>query len=231
MIDIAASFALSCTGLACPDAAAASRLCAGVEGVRYQEAANVLCIAAPFDLQGDASRAVTGRDYRDGLLVVARSEGGAIRYAMDIAEHLERFRYDIVVDGICASACGQILFMAARRKVILGDGAVAMHGGPFSDEQIAAMPAAHRENIRQERDRFVGFYKKRAIGIGITNDFPQPLLERLARGEIVFWVPKAADFTRFNVTNVTWCDAKFYTPAPAGEATKARGHRTSRTPQ
>jgi len=157
--------------------------------------------------------AVLKREYRNGLIVVARSEGGALAGAIDIVEHLRRFGYSIVVDGICASACGQFLFMGARRKIIRGEGIVAMHGGPFREEQIAALPEAHRDSIRRDNDRFIRFYADRGIGIGITNDFPRDLLDSLARGEIVFWISKEEDYARFNVRGLGYCDARYRDPS------------------
>jgi hypothetical protein len=211
MIDFLLSATLTCDAV-CTRAAEASALCAGRRGVYYIESENILCIEGPIDVEGRLRAAVAGREYRKGLLVVARSDGGSLPGAIDMAEHLGRFRYSIVVDGICASACAQFLFMGAERKVIRGDGIVAMHGGPFSDAQIAAMPVAHRDNIRRERDRFVRFYAERGIGIGITNDFPAALREKLGRGEMVFWIPKEEDYARFNVQGVTYCDARYRDP-------------------
>jgi hypothetical protein len=211
MIGFLLSAALTCD-LDCTRAARASALCAAHRGVHYMEAENILCINGPIDVEGRLRAAVLEREYRDGLIVVARSDGGSLAGAIGMAEHLGRFRYSIVVDGICASACAQFLFMGADRKIIRGDGIVAMHGGPFSDEQIAAMPDAGRDNIRRERDRFVRFYADRGIGIGITNDFPASLRERLARGEIVFWIPKEEDYARFNVRGIAYCDARYRDP-------------------
>lgn len=161
MIDLLLSAALTCD-LECTGAARASALCADRRGVHYMEAQNLLCIDGPIDVAGRLRAAVVDREYRDGLIVVVRSDGGSLAGAIDIAEYLGRFRYAIVVDGICASACAQFLFMGADRKIIRGDGIVAMHGGPFSDAEIAAMPAAGHDNIRRERDRFVRFYAPRA---------------------------------------------------------------------
>jgi hypothetical protein len=211
MIDFLLSAALTCD-FDCKRAARASALCAARRGVHYREAENVLCIDGQIDVEGRLRAAVLEREYRDGLIVVARSDGGSLPGAIDMAEHLGRFRYSIVVDGICASACAQFLFVGARRKVILGAGIVAMHGGPFTDEQIAAMTNVDRDKIRRERDRFVSFYADRGIGIGITNDFPANLREKLAQGEIVFWIPKEEDYKRFNVRGVTYCDARFRDP-------------------
>jgi hypothetical protein len=211
MIAFLLSAALTCD-VDCTRAAQASAVCAARRGVHYIEAENILCIEGPIDAEGRLRAAVVEREYRDGLTVVARSDGGSLAGAIDIAEHLGRFRYSIVVDGICASACAQFLFMGADRKIIRGDGIVAMHGGPFSDAQIAAMPDAGRDNIRRERDRFVRFYADRGINIGITNDFPADLRESLAHGEIVFWIPKEDDYARFNVRGITYCGARYRDP-------------------
>jgi hypothetical protein len=222
MIDLLISAALAC-GLDCTRAARASALCADRRGVHYLAAENVLCIEGPINVEGRMRAQVVGRQYRHGLVVVARSDGGSLAGSVDMAEHLGRFGYSIVVDGICASACAQILFMGADRKIIRGDGAVAMHGGPFSDEQIAAMPEAHRDNIRRERDRFVRFYADRGIGIGITNDFPRALLDRLKAGQLVFWMPKEEDYARFNVRGLAYCDARYRDPGNVQPAPEAPG--------
>lgn len=211
MIGVLISAALTCD-LDCTRAAQASAACADRRGVHYIARENILCIDGTIDVEGRMRRAVLGRDYRNGLRVVARSDGGALAGAIDMAEHLGRFRYSIVVDGICASACGQFLFMGANLKIVRGEGVVAMHGGPFSDEQIAAMPEARRADIRRENDRFIRFYADRGINLGITNDFPPHLLDSLARGDVVFWMPKEEDYARFNVRGLTYCDARYRDP-------------------
>lgn len=214
VIGLLASLALACGGSDCTRAAEASAVCADRTAIHYAAAENVLCINGPIDVEGRMRDAVIKRDYRPRLIVVARSDGGSLAGAIDMAEHLRRFRYSIVVDGICASACAQFLFMAAEQKVIRADGIVAMHGGPFTDEQIEALDLTPegRENIRRESDRFVQFYRKLGIGIGITNDFPPRLREQLARGEMVFWIPKEADFRRFNVSGLAYCNARYRDP-------------------
>jgi hypothetical protein len=222
MIDLLLLASLICD-LECSLAARASTLCVALPGVHYIEAENILCIDGPIDVEGRMRSAVLGRKYRDGLTVVARSDGGSLAGAIDMAEHLGRYRYSIVVDGICASACAQFLFMGADRKIIRGDGIVAMHGGPFSDEQIAAMPDSIRDNIRRETDRFIRFYADRGIGIGITNDFPVKLRALLARGEIVFWIPKEEDYARFNVRGIVYCEARYRDPDNVRPATPAPG--------
>jgi hypothetical protein len=211
MIDLLLAAALSC-GLDCTRAAQASARCAGLKGVHYEEAENILCIEGPIDEEGRLRAEIVKRDYRDRLIVVARSDGGSLDGAINMVEHLARFHYSIVVDGICASACGQFLFLGAERKIIRADGIVAMHGGPFSDAQIDAMPAENRDAIRSQRDRFVRFFADRGIGIGITNDFPPDLLEKLAQGRFVFWIPKEADYARFHVRGITYCDARYRDP-------------------
>jgi hypothetical protein len=211
MLDLLLAPALAC-GLDSTRAARASALCAGRRGVRYEEAENVLCLQGPIDVEGRMRAAVLARRYRRGLVVVARSDGGSVPGAIDIADYLARWRYSIVVDGICASSCGQFLFLGARTKLIRGEGVVGMHGGPFSEAQLAAMPAAVRPHIRSDNQRFKRFYAKRRIGIGITNDFPPKLRAELAKGRIVFWIPKEADYARFHVRGVTYCDARFRDP-------------------
>jgi hypothetical protein len=211
MFEALLASAVTC-GLDCGRAAQASARCADVKGVHYIEAENVLCIDGLIDVEGKLRAAVLEGTYRDRLLVVVRSEGGSLPGAIDMVEHLARFHYSIVVDGICASSCAQFLFMGADRKIIRGDGIVAMHGGPFTDPQIAAMPAENRDAIRKQRDRFLRFYADRGIGIGITNDFPANLLARLAQGRIVFWIPKEQDYARFHVRGISYCDARYRDP-------------------
>jgi hypothetical protein len=223
MIDLLLAAAVSC-GLDCTRAAQASARCAGLSGVHYAKAENILCIEGPIDMEGKLRAAVLEGDYRDRLTVVARSDGGSLAGAIDMVEHLVRFHYSIVVDGICASSCAQFLFMGADRKIIRRDGIVAMHGGPDSEAQIAALPAETREVTRRDNDRFIRFYADRGIGIGITNDFPQKLLDDLARVEMVFWIPKEADFARFKVRGITYCDARYRDPdnvRPAAPAAPA----------
>jgi len=206
--------AVACFALSCEAPAKASQLCARREGVHYFAAENVLCLSGKLAPDHVIRDKVLATNARANVTLVLRSEGGLLTDAIDIAEHLERVGYNVVVDGLCASACAQFVFMAARHRVIYRDGIVAMHGGPFTDEQISSLDMTEegKANIRRERDRFLAFYRDRKIGIGMTNDFPKHLLERLARREIVFWIPKERDYRRFNVRGVTYCSSRYRDP-------------------
>lgn len=121
-----------------------------------------MCIPEKIDIEGSLRDRILAIKPRKGLITVLRSEGGSLPHATDIVEHLERYSYDAVVDGICASACAQLLFMGARRKIIYKDGIVAVHGGPFTDAQIEALDSdpKFKPGLREPAERF-----RNSIGI------------------------------------------------------------------
>lgn len=208
------SVVAACTAAYCSPAQEASRLCHSASGVRYIAESRVLCIDGELDEKKEIRKAVLSQNFDKDLRVVIRSPGGYLRDAIDITLHLEKFGYDVIVDGICASACAQFIFFGAENKYIINNGVVAVHGGPMSDAQIDALDYddSAKRNLKNEQAEFIAFYKERKIELGITRDFPERLIKDLAAGQIVFWIPKEQDYQKYGVKNIRYCDAKYRDP-------------------
>ena len=202
----------ACQELTCSTFEEVAAVCNEHSETTYIEENNILCINGSLARDQTSVSQIESFPLRKNLKVSLKSDGGDIDVAMDIVEHLEKFDYTAYVHGICASACAQFLFMGGKERVIGGKGAVGMHGGPFTDEQIDAMDRSESSKavLRKTRDRFVAFYRDRQIDIRITYDFPEPLLEQLAEGKMVFWMPKEDDFKRYSISNIVYCGAEYY---------------------
>ena len=205
----APSAATADTGAA--DARRASELCRANTAVTYHSDENVLCLMGSIDIEGEMEAAVRAQPVRDQVMVVAESPGGGLMTAIRITEWLEPYHYDIVVSGPCASACAQFLFMGARHKYVIGDGFVGMHGGPMSDEKIDAVASSEegRVSLRHQNEAFREFYRSRGLDISVTRSPPPRILERIARGEIVFWMPTLAEFEAAGVRDIVTVDSKY----------------------
>jgi hypothetical protein len=148
---------------------------------------------------------------RDGVTVIPSGPGGDADEALDISAYLSKYSYNALVDETCGSACAQVIFLGANRKIIYKDGAVAMHGAPLTDAQVEALHATApiKAKIRATQHRLFAFYASRGIDVRITYDFPKPLLDLLAKGQLVFWIPNESDFAKDGVKNLTYCNARF----------------------
>ncbi len=188
---------------------ALTAICGGKKAAYYDEKSNVLCIDGQFDVEGRLERMITGRSYRDDLVVVAKSPGGGLQTALDTTRYLERYHYTIIVDGLCASACAQFLFMGGTYKIVTGKGIVAMHGGPMSAAYIDKMSITPegKANLRRENEEFREFYRTHGIDVAITTNAPQSVLDAMKKGETLFWAPPRAEFERSGAKNVRFVDA------------------------
>jgi hypothetical protein len=68
-------------------------------------------------------------DLRKIELVILDSEGGQTSEALAIAEKIERYKLDILVDGVCFSSCANYLFVSGRKKSSTIGSLVGFHGG------------------------------------------------------------------------------------------------------
>ena len=203
-----------CDISACPDYAEVAQICEGSDSLTYHKDSNVLCMAGRIGTKGYAgilAEQVAALPLRSGVRVGLASEGGSLAGAIDLVEVLEDYDYWAIVHGICASACAQFLFLGSEHKVVIGDGLLAMHGGPQSHDGIrSAGYEPHVEaRLMGENDRFRAFFEEREIDISITYDFPQDLLDRMAAGEMVFWPVSRQSFAKKGITNITYCDAQY----------------------
>lgn len=183
--------------------------CSAADGVTYNRSFNLLCVNGQIDIDGKLRRDIMAQPLRKRVSVVFRSQGGGMSEAIAITRHLERYRYDVIIDGMCASACAQFVFMGARHKYVIGPGIVAMHGGPIADARIdgMAISAEGKRALKAEQSAFRKFYRRRKIDIAITQKPPEAVQKRLDAGEMVFWAPKRNEFAMFGVRNVVFYNA------------------------
>lgn len=184
----------------------------GEENIKYFSNLNVLCINGEIDIDGKMLRQIQSiKSMRDGVTVVAKSPGGGMVKAIAIAKHLENYKYNIVVNDICASACAQFLFMAAKFKFIANTGFVGIHGGPIPKDKIEKMDISENEKkaLLKEQDVFRRFYFDRKIDLEICTDAPPSVLSKINSGQLTFWMPTEVQFQKYNVHNVVNMDSKY----------------------
>jgi hypothetical protein len=118
-----------------------------------------------------------------------RSPGGTVAAAIEIAREIRKRNIDVVVDGRCASACANYLFVAGRRKSVVGDGILLMHGGasfraanvvqqfPLTTSRQVAIRALHMLSLRPLADdpALSGAYER--IRTSLDSKVRQSILE------------------------------------------------------
>jgi hypothetical protein len=210
-----------CSESECQKIVSRSSQCIGrKDTVYYDRKLNLLCIRGAFFSNHILRDEVLKITPRSRPLVVITSDGGFIGDAMDTAQYLEKYKFDVAVNGICASACAQFVFIAGQKKYILGDGAVAMHGGPMSDDLINAMDIdeVSKLNLKNENRRFIEFYKTRKIKLSLVLDAPQRVLDKIKTGKVEFWIPTEQQFYDANVKKLKYCNSKFRDPNHVGKS-------------
>lgn len=203
----------------CRDMRERATQCAHVtEGVIYEKRANAICIRGPIAENSGAQFSTliaflksTGRfDNNDKPIVVMSSPGGFAGKAMDIGDEITKNKLDVVVDGVCASACAQFLFMGGRNKFILDNGVLAFHGGPISEDTINGMPITeiNKTLLNAENSRFSDFYARRGLDMRMLTEPPNHIRPRLAKGEMVFWTWSSKELESFGVKDLFTCENK-----------------------
>lgn len=186
-----------------------SKICDGSEGVFLDKASNTVCFNGSIEHDTPSLVKALSIDRSRPLHLVANSDGGYVNASIDIAEYLGQ--YDIYVTNHCISACSQFLFMQAKNKYVIHHGVVAIHGGPIPVRDIIDFEYTDeiKINLIRENLRFEKFYSDRNINMDILINPPAHLHDRLAAGEIIFWMPKKTEFEQNNVHNIHYCDSKF----------------------
>jgi hypothetical protein len=92
--------------------------------------ASTLLMQGPIE-RDDFAKFEAKFDGRVRRLVVT-SEGGVEFQALQIGEVLARQGVDVYVQGYCASACANFIFVAGRRRILIGDAIVGYHGSEVS---------------------------------------------------------------------------------------------------
>ena len=203
-----------CHSQECKRVFRAALACKDLKGVHYIKSINVICFDTKFDLEMRSASQIAEIFPKKNVTVVAKSSGGSISSAMQMVAHLEKFNYNIIVSDICASACGQFLFLGANKKFIIGRGAVGIHGGPINSEVIKGMNLSDqdKQNLIKEQYMFRSFYSIRGINMKLVTDPPVHARDLLSKGQVVFWIPSEKDFDSNGVKNVKYFDAAFRSP-------------------
>lgn len=176
-------------------------LCAEVSGVAYHEKWNVLCLRGYINEEN--YKDLFSIHLMDNVQVDMQSVGGELPTAIRITEHLENYDYDIHVNGVCASACAQFIFLGASEKYIYRDGAVVMHGGPMARHQYQEGRTPEQvQSIDRQMDEFRKFYEVRGINIDLTRTPPADVAKQLSEGKVVFWQPSIEQFIEYGVGRI-----------------------------
>ncbi len=170
-----------------------------------QEGGQVVCVNGRINRSmRDAFNAVSDEELAAASLVHVISEGGAVRYAIDIADRIHAAQIPVLTTGMCISACAQFIFLAGAPKIIAPGGAVAMHGGPLSADSIyfSDRDPEAKLSLLWDSLRFHEFFNRINVSIEVVRTPPDHVRERLAQGQIVFWSVRPEDYVRFGVHDV-----------------------------
>ena len=111
------------------------------------------------------------------ISVSISSEGGDSKVALDLADALIAKNAAIVVDGICLSACADIL-LASATKVTVTDGAViGFHGNPLMKMALALRykpPGWERCSLKPV-ERMAKLYQRKNLNLSFWKDQIQRL--------------------------------------------------------
>lgn len=144
-------------------------------------------------------------------VLVMDSNGGTALSSIQMAELLWPDNFDIIVDGVCLSACANYLFPAAQKKYLTIEqgrqsekSLIGYHGGVLVAE-FAIKPNKEKEKeIRQNLYRKErAFYEK----IGVSPDLPYKTPERYKEWMATapgkpFWSYRKEEFAAFGVDNI-----------------------------
>lgn len=216
LMALAASSSIGCASRECRKVYRFSVACMGKKGVHYIKESNVICFNDKIDVEGKVADQFLNIVPRKGVTVVAAGPGGSLISVLKIISHLEKFNYNIIVDKICGSACGQFLFLGAHKKYIIGKGAIGIHGGPLTEDDIEQQGDSPegRQNLRYEMILFRKFYTDRNINMDLITVPPKGFMDYLAKtkGVTSFWIPSEADFAKYGVKRVKYYNAAYRNP-------------------
>ncbi|GGE72199.1 hypothetical protein GCM10011317_31880 [Niveispirillum cyanobacteriorum] len=143
----------------------------------------------------------------DISIIVMKSGGGDVRYAMDIGDYMVAKQVGLVIDKQCLSSCGNYIFVAAAFKFVLPDSYVCWHGGPGGSEFLG--PEATAEQ-RQAQDAIVArsntFLDRLHVSRDLFNAWPESWTEeQKAQVATRFWCyGKTKLETRYGVTRILY---------------------------
>lgn len=170
--------------------------------LRYFESSNILCVNSRIDTDGVLADKIEKLDLRPDVLLVIKSPGGGLIQALRIFQHLRLYDYDVVTDGICASACAQIIFLGANDKAVFSKGVIAFHGRPIEDATIDAMEVSDevKAKLKREQVEFRNFYRDVGIDIALISVLPDRFAEDFKPHQ-QFWVPSCQELVDAGVSD------------------------------
>jgi hypothetical protein len=206
--------ATPCYAETCVAGLATSTKCRTMVGdLVYLPEEDALCLNADIDAEGKLFDRLESYRIRSGVrLFIKKSNGGDAASAISMARYLRAFRYDVYVSGNCFSACAQFLFLGARRKIIVGRGIIAMHGGPLTDNEVDHLSLSEdaKRVAKSVFHDWIKFYRSAHIPMGIVTSFPDSVKAEMSRDNSVeFWVPTKDDFLKYKI-HVGFCNADEY---------------------
>lgn len=184
--------------------------CAGVEGLSYVHDTKTICIRESITrATSEKFHQIWAERSGEVEFIVVSGPGGQLTPALDIAETIRESQLPVVVGDICASSCSQFLFVGAFRKILLQGGLLAFHGGPLTDEYIAALdiPDSSRTFLVAENVRFADFYREIGVDMRMLREPPPHIAEALGRGQFVMWTWPAERLVQFGVSGLSCEDA------------------------
>ena len=163
--------------------------CSNLEGVNIVDSGKVVCIRGKID----PTMFVGLLKLKDGIeqnpYVIISGMGGYADSSIYIVNMLDPYDPVPVIGDTCASACGQILMLMGRHRVLLHCADVVMHGGPTS---VQAVLAQHYSDELTQRavasiSQFKDFYQDRHISMDMVTKPPEDIQKQINAGKIVFW--------------------------------------------
>lgn len=156
-----------------------------IQALDFQRANDTLLVSGPIQ-KGDAARFAAHLSGVKRLRI--HSEGGSAGEAMAIGDLIARHRIAVYVDGLCGSACAQMIVPAAPHKKVLHGGVLVWHGegqaalAVWLDEaeklralggaytQLYTVVQARIDRLVQVRDRLVAYNVRYGISqVGVSN--------------------------------------------------------------
>lgn len=178
--------------------------------VYYSRKYNILCIDADFETGAALLNKIKSARIRKSATVVINSYGGDVNSALDIHQYLSRRNYAVAVNRSCISSCAQFIFLGAKKRYIIDNGKVIMHGVPFSNREIAQLgvSADMKRSLRKVNDRFRRFNLRHKINNEILDGGGASTGKVVVMSGNRMWMPSKKDYARNNVS-VQYCKSHY----------------------
>lgn len=175
----------------------------------YSRKSNILCIDADFEAGSVLLNKIKSAGLKKSVVVVVNSYGGDVNSALDVYEYLSSRNYAVAVNRSCISSCAQFIFLGAKKRYIIDDGKVIMHGVPFSNNEIAQLEvsADMRRSVQKVNARFRRFNIKHKINNEIVEGGGASTGKFVIMSGNKMWIPSKQDYVRNNIS-VDYCRSR-----------------------